>query len=260
MKSLLYQAIKYQKKGHVAVIKINAPAKDQVELPRLHDELAELYDEIVWDEEIKVIILTGIGEKSFSMGVSLKETISRVQGEQQIRIFSIAEPIAKLDRPVIAGVNGDAIGQGLELALACDIRIATETSRFGLPHISSGLIPWDGGTQRLARLVGRAKAAEMILTGDIIDAQEAYRIGLVNKVVPPAELLTVTMDMAREMASKGSVALRYVKEAIHEGMDLTLEQGLRLEADLYFLLHTTKDRTEGIRAFQEKRKPEFEGR
>ena len=172
----------------------------------------------------------------------------------------IVEQIASIDRPVISAIDGEVTGLGLELALACDIRIATEISHFGLPHVREGLIPWDGGTQRLSRLVGRSKAMEMILTGEIIDAQEAYRIGLVNRVVPPKELMSLVMDMAREIASKGPVALRYAKEAIHKGMDLTLEQGLRLEADLYFLLHTTKDRTEGIRAFQEKSSPRFEGR
>ena len=144
--------------------------------------------------------------------------------------------------------------------LACDIRIATNISHFGLLHIEKGLIPWDGGTQRLSRVIGQAKAMEMILTGELIDTQEAYRIGLVNKVVSSEDLMKVAADMAREMASKGPIALRYAKEAIRKGMDLTLEQGLRLEADLYFLLHTTKDRTEGIRAFQEKRSPQFEGR
>jgi enoyl-CoA hydratase/carnithine racemase len=157
------------------------------------------------------------------------------------------------------GIGGDAIGLGLELALACDIRIAADTAHFGFPHIKEGLIPWDGGTQRLSRVVGQAKAMEMILTGEVIDAEEAYRIGLLSKVVPAEELMPVTIDMAREMASKGPIALRYAKEAIQKGMDLTLEQGLRLEADLYFLLHTTKDRTEGITAFREKRTPEFEG-
>jgi enoyl-CoA hydratase/carnithine racemase len=174
--------------------------------------------------------------------------------------FSVAGPIADLDRPVITGIEGDAIGLGLELALASDIRIAAATAQFGFPHIKKGLIPWDGGIQRLARVVGKAKAMEMILTGGLMDADEARRIGLVSKVVSSEELMPVTMDMAREMASKGPIALRYAKEAIQKGMDLTLEQGLRLEADLYFLLHTTKDRTEGIKAFREKRTPEFEGR
>jgi enoyl-CoA hydratase/carnithine racemase len=161
---------------------------------------------------------------------------------------------------VIAAISGDAIGQGLELALACDIRIASEASRFGLPQIESGVIPWDGGTQRLSRLVGKGKALEMILTGEMIEAQEALRIGLVHKVLPKKDLTEVTMKMAQEMASKGPIALRYTKEAIYKGMDMTLEQGLHLEADLYLLIHTSKDRTEGIQAFREKKKPQFEGR
>jgi enoyl-CoA hydratase/carnithine racemase len=128
-----------------------------------------------------------------------------------------------------------------------------------MPQVIHGDIPWDGGTQRLPRVVGNAKSLEMILTGEMIDAPEAHRIGLVNKVVPSKELMAETMSLAREMAAKGPIALRYAKEAVCHGMDLNLEQGLRLEADLYFLLHTTKDRTEGIEAFREKRAPEFEG-
>ena len=254
-----YYTLTSQKKNSILIINLLGPANDQVELARLHDELAELYDEIVWDEGIKVIILTGTGGKSFSMGASLEETISGLKGEHQ-RFLSLAEPISSLDRPVIAAINGDAIGLGLELALACDLRIAIETSHFGLTHIKSGLIPWDGGTQRLSRLVGWARAMEMILTGDMIDAQEAYRIGLVNRVVASEELMNVVLDMAKEMASRGPIALRYAKEAIWKGTDLTLEQGLRLEADLYLLLHTTRDRTEGIKMFRGKRSPHFEGR
>ncbi len=186
---------------------------------------------------------------------------SSVDGlEEEMEPQSFTEPISKLDRPVVAAISGDAIGQGLELALACDIRIASETSCFGMSHIKSGLIPWDGGTQRLSRLVGKSKALEMILTGEMIEAQEALRIGLVNKVVPKKDLTEVTMKMAKEMASKGPIALRYTKEAIYKGMDMTLEQGLRLEADLYLLIHTSKDRTEGIQAFREKRTPKFEGK
>jgi enoyl-CoA hydratase/carnithine racemase len=185
--------------------------------------------------------------------------VSGVGEEIGIKLSSIAEPIARMDRPVIAAIQGDALGQGLEMVLACDIRIATEISRFGLPQIREGLIPWNGGTQRLARLVGRGKALEMIFAGETIDAREAYRVGLVNKILPPQELMSTVMNMAGEMATKGSIALRYTKEAVYQGMDLTLEQGLRLEADLYLLIHTTKDRTEGIKAFREKRVPKFEG-
>ena len=144
--------------------------------------------------------------------------------------------------------------------MACDIRIASEASRFALTHIKSGLIPGDGGTQRLSRLIGRGKAIEMILTGEMIDAQEALRIGLVNKIVPSEQLEETALQMAREMASKGPLAMKYAKEAINKGMDMTLEQGLRLEADLYLLLHTTRDRVEGIQTFRKKGVPRFEGK
>jgi len=258
--AMLYQTLNYQKKENVGTVSMLGPVDNQAKLARLSDELTELCDAIVWDEEIRVVIVSGFGEISFPMGKGSSRVVSKVNEEQTVQFSSMAEPIAKLDKPVIAAINGNVIGQGLELALACDIRIAEETSRFGLPHIRLGLIPWDGGTQRLSRLVGRGKALEMILTGEMIDAQEADRIGLVSKIIPSGELIATATNMAREMASKGSIALRYVKEAVYKGMDLTIEQGLRLEADLYFLLHTTKDRAEGIQAFREKKTPKFEGR
>jgi enoyl-CoA hydratase/carnithine racemase len=184
------------------------------------------------------------------------------EGDEELttRRRSLAAPIAELDVPTVAAIQGDAVGQGLELVLACDVRVAAETAHFGFPEIKKGLIPQDGGTQRLARLVGRGKATEMILTGEVIDAQEALRIGLLNKVVPSESLTAVALKMAQEIGSKAPIALRYTKEAIYKGMDMTLEQGLRLEADLYLLLHTTRDRTEGIKAFQEKKPLRFEGR
>jgi len=255
-----YQAVSLRKVDHVMVVNLNDMVSDELGMARLSDELTELCAEITWDEKVRVIVITGSGEKSFYLGAGLNRTVSGTGEEEEMKFFSIAEPIARMDRPVIAAINGDAIGQGLEVILACDIRIAVETSRFGMPQIKGGLIPWDGGTQRLARLVGRGKALEMILTGETIDAREAYRVGLVNKVVPLKDLMSTVMSMAQEMGSKGSIALRYTKEAVYQGMDLTLEQGLRLEADLYLLIHTTKDRTEGIRAFREKRVPKFEGR
>jgi enoyl-CoA hydratase/carnithine racemase len=257
---MVYQTLNYQKKESVGTISILGPLDNQVKLVRLSDELTELCDVIAWDEEIRAVIVAGVEEISFSMRKGSSGAASKANEEEALQFSSIAEPIAKLDKPVVAAINGNVIGQGLELALACDIKIAAEASRFGLPHIREGLIPWDGGTQRLSRLIGRGKALEMILTGEMIDFQEAYRIGLVNKIVPSEELMATAMNMAREMASKGSIALRYAKEAIYKGMDLTLEQGLRLEADLYLLLHTTRDRTEGIQAFREKKTPKFEGK
>jgi enoyl-CoA hydratase/carnithine racemase len=255
-----YHTLTYQKKGYVGVISIIAPVNDQKKIALLANELTDACFAITSDDEIRVIILTGTGENPFSAGESLVGEVFKVSEEGRIRFWSLAEPIAKLDRPIIVAINGDALGQGLELALACDLRIAAETSHFGLPHIGGGLIPWDGGTQRLPRLVGKGKAIEMILSGEIIDAQEAYRIGLVNRVISPAKLMAGVLKMAQEMAAKGPIALRYAKEAIYKGMDLTLEQGLRLEADLYLLLHTTGDRTEGIEAFRNKRTPRLKGK
>jgi enoyl-CoA hydratase len=243
----------------VMVVELNDSVSDPPGMARLSGELTEICAEINWDEEVRVVVLAGSGDSSFSLETDLNKPVSGT-GDGEMKIFSVSEPIAKVDRPVIAAIQGDALGPGLELALACDLRIATETSRFGLSQIKTGLIPWNGGTQRLPRLVGRGKALEMVLTGETMDAREAHRVGLVNKIVPPQELMSIVMSMAREMASKGSIALRYTKEAVYQGMDLTLEQGLRLEADLYLLIHTTKDRTEGIKAFREKRVPKFEGK
>jgi enoyl-CoA hydratase/carnithine racemase len=242
------------------MINIVRSVDDKLKLVQLSDELAGLCAEMLWNEEIRVVILSGAGEESFSIVKGSVGVAWRLNEEQQIKVLSVAGHITKLARPVIAAVNGYVIGQGLELVLSCDIRIASEISHFGLPQIKTGLIPWDGGTQRLSRLVGRGKALEMILTGEIIDAEEALRIGLVHKVVPKKDLTEVAMKMAQGMASKGPIALRYAKEAIYKGMDLTLEQGLRLETNLYLLIHATKDRTEGIHAFREKRAPKFEGK
>jgi enoyl-CoA hydratase len=250
------RTLEYNKKDHVLVVDLNSALNHPPGVSQLSADLRELCQEVGLSEEVYVIVISDTGENAFFGKKGLMRTVS--MGEREV--LSLAEPISKLDRPVIVAISGDAIGQGLELALACDLRIASETSLFGLPQIKSGLMPRDGGTQRLSRLVGRGKALEMILTGEVIDAQEALRIGLVNKVVPKEDLMEVTMKMAQEMASKGPIALRYTKEAIYKGMDMTLEQGLHLEADLYLLIHTTRDRTEGIQAFREKRKPKFEGR
>lgn len=255
-----YKAVKYHKKDNVIVVCIDSLPGERVKFAQMSDELLGLFREIAWDDGTRAIILTGTGKKSFSNEINSSKPFSRTSDVTWTDFLSFSEPVSRIDKPIIAAINGDAIGQGLELLLACDIRVVTEISRFGLNQIKAGLIPWDGGTQRLSRLVGRCKALEMILTGELIDAQEAYRIGLVNKIVSPDDLMTVAMDIAREIASKGPIALRYAKEAVYKGMDMTLEQGLRLEADLYLLIHTTRDRTEGIKAFQEKRTPKFEGK
>jgi enoyl-CoA hydratase/carnithine racemase len=257
---MVYQTLSAQTTGHVAIITLKGPADSPSKRCRLSDELIECADAIREDEKIRVVIVTDAGGGSFSLEVEPVEPSQEGDEEETTRNCSLAAPIAELEMPTVAAIQGDAVGQGLELALACDLKIAAETARFGFPDIEKGLIPKDGGTQRLARLVGRGKAIEMILTGEVIDAREAMRIGLLNKVVPSESLTAEALRMAQEIGSKAPIAMGYAKEAIYKGMDMTLEQGLRLEADLYLLLHTTKDRTEGIKAFQEKKPLRFEGR
>jgi len=252
-----YDTIVYQKSGQIGNITLNRPEVNNAINARLAEELFDICSEVSQDEDIRVVTITGEGE-AFCIGTDWSGSLSTDTAET--RILSVAAAVAKLNCPVIAAINGDALGQGLELALACDLRIAAETARLGLPQIVSGSIPWDGGTQRLPRLVGRARAMEMILLGEPISAGEAYRVGLVNKVVTLEELSLIVTDMAQGMVSSAPLALKYAKEAIDKGLDLTLEQGLHLEADLYSLLQTSLDRTEGVTAFQEKRQPKFKGR
>jgi enoyl-CoA hydratase/carnithine racemase len=250
--------VSYRKNDFVAIITLEkGDLRNAIDV-QLVEEVKDIKKKISMDRDIRVIVITG--NETFSVGTERDERALFENKAERIRALSITSIIEQFDQPSIAAINGDAIGQSLELTLACDFRMCTETAYFAMNQVTYGDIPWDGGTQRLSRVVGRGKTMEMILTGEAIDAQEAHRIGLVHKVVPEAELMPAAMDMAQEIATKSPIALRYTKEAINKGMDLTLEQGLRLEADLYFLLHTTRDRTEGIRAFQEKRTPVFEGR
>ena len=250
------ETIEFQKEGRVAAIAFNVDAVERQD--RLHtvDRFADICSEISSDPKMQVVVITGADENLF--GLKVPESCAEPD-TFAIPIPSIVQSAASMEIPVLIGLHGFIAGQALELALACDIRIATSQSQFALPQISMGFIPFEGGTQRLPRIVGAAKALEMILTGETIDAKTGYQIGLVNRIVNPDELTPAIMTMAQEMSATSAISLRYAKEAITKGMELTLEQGLRLEADLYFLMHTTKDREEGIRAFREKRKPKFKG-
>jgi enoyl-CoA hydratase len=259
MRTVLKRALNCQKKEGLCVIRI-CPVNDRFEACRLSEALSDLRTDILMDPDIRVIVLEGTDESSFIIEPSPFEQGLVENGASDHETGLLAGRVAGLAPPVIAAIQGDATGQGLELALACDMRLAAETSRFALTHVSKGVIPWDGGTQRLSRLVGRSRAMEMMLTGKVIEAQEALRIGLVNIIVPREEVMTKALETASEIARKGPIALQYAKEAVLAGMDMTIEQGLRLEADLYLLLHTTKDRTEGIQSFQNKRSPRFEGK
>jgi methylglutaconyl-CoA hydratase len=235
----------------VALLTINGAGKNNVAGAELAQELCAACEEINFDTSVRAVIITGAEGKAFCTGLP---------GKGKNSIYSLSIPVAALECPVIAAVNGDAIGIGFELALACDIRIVSTDARFSLPYIDKGLIPSDGATQRLPRLIGQARAMELMLTGERLSAKEACRIGLVSRVTADKELMPTVMEMGKEMAAKATLSLKYCKEAVLKGLDMTLDQGLRLEGDLYFLLHTTEDRTEGITAFKEKRKPHFKGK
>ncbi len=247
-KSMPYSTVSYTVKDHVAYLTLNRPgAVNKINL-ELSQELEDACRQANQDDEVYVVVLSGAG-KAFCGG-----------GEGKGAVYGVASAVAAIEKPVIAAINGDALGQGLELALSCDIRLASDKAKLGFPEVAQGLIPADGGTQRLARLVGRGKALELILTAETVTAAEALEIGLVDRVVEGAKLANETKALAESIASKGPIALRFIKEAVNKGLDLTLEQGLRLEGDLYFLLHTTADRTEGINAFLKKRAPKFKNK
>jgi enoyl-CoA hydratase len=245
-KNMPYSTVNCTSQEHVAYLTLNRPeAANKINL-ELSQELEDAYRQINQDDDVYVVVLSGAGA-------------SFCQGSEKAVAFRAAAFVAAIEKPVIAAINGDALGQGLELALSCDIRLASAKARFGFPQLSQAIIPHDGGTQRLARLVGRGKALELILTAETIAAAEALEIGLVDRVVPK-ELAAEAKALANNIASKGPIALRFIKEAVNKGLDLTLEQGLRLEGDLYFLLHTTADRTEGITSFLKKRTPRFKNK
>jgi enoyl-CoA hydratase len=226
-------------------------------------DLTRCFDAIATAEDVSVVVVTGAGERAFSAGADIREFVEPlvpVRFREQRRRLDFRQAMDRCWQPIIAAVNGFALGGGLELALACDIRIAAVGATLGLTEVNLAIIPGGGGTQRLPRLIGRGKALEMILTGARIPAEEALRIGLVERVVPAGEALKAATELARAMAAKAPVALRYAKEAVVKGLELPLADGLRLEGDLSTLLRTTEDRLEGAKAFLEKRAPRWTGR
>jgi enoyl-CoA hydratase/carnithine racemase len=243
---MTYRTIVFNVGNHIAGITLNRPQAGNAVNLEMAQELQEVCRIINGENDIYVVTLTGTGS-AFCVVKDARETMP----------CDAAATVASIDRPVIAALNGDALGEGLEMALAADIRIAAATARFGLPQLAGGRIPAEGGTQRLPRIIGKGKALELLMTADTVSAGEALEIGLVSRLAPPEALAAETQKLAEAIAAKGPLALRYLKEAINKGMDMTLEQGLRLEADLYFLLHTTSDRAEGIKSYLEKRKPDY---
>jgi len=258
-----YQTIRYELAGGVATITLNRPDVLNAMNNAMRTELLELFAGLRSDEAVRAVVVTGAGERAFCAGADIREFLEPpvpTRFREERRRLDFRREMDRCPQPIIAAIRGFALGGGLELALACDIRIVAEDAQLGLTEINLAIIPGGGGTQRLPRLVGRGKALEMILTGMRVPASEALRLGLVERVVPVAELLPAAQALAKSIAEKAPIALRYAKEAVVSGLELPLADGLRVENDLATLLRTTEDRVEGARAFVEKRKPKWSGK
>ena len=257
-----YETLLLEKRWRVAIVTINRPDKLNALSIKIREEGAAILEELRDDDSVGVVVFTGAGEKAFIAGADIAEFAGRTSITQREVMLgrSLFTAVDSFPKPVIAMINGFCLGGGCELALACDIRIASEKAKFGQPEIKLGIIPGGGGTQRLTRLVGEGKAMELILTGDIIDANTALTIGLVNHVVPAAELEAKTMEIAERIASKGPIALQLAKEGVKIASRSNLDEGLRREVDLFALCFSTEDKDEGVSAFLEKREPAFKGK
>jgi enoyl-CoA hydratase/carnithine racemase len=255
-------AVNYEKKGRVAIFTINRPeamnALNVETMGELRDAMTEFRD----DPDLWVGIVSGAGEKAFCGGADIKNTLPFMKEHSQEPWAMPASIMRGLEmwKPLVAAINGMALGGGLELALACDIRIVADNARLGTPEVTLGLIPGWGGTQRLPRVIPWCKAAELLLTGKLIDAQEAYRIGLVNKVVPQAEVMSTAIEWAEAICKAAPLAVRAAKEAMIRGSAMTLEEGLRLESALEASVMATDDFAEGTGAFVEKKKPSYKAK
>ena len=261
--ALQLENVLYEKKGSIAYITISRPKVMNALNRATIAELKVAFEDAQDDPAVRGVILTGAGDKAFAAGADISEVVNEtaLQAEESTRTGqAVTSLIENLGKPVIAAVNGFALGGGCELAMACTIRIASDSGKFGQPEVKLGIMPGYGGSQRLPRLVGKGRALQIILSGEVIVAQEAYRIGLVNEVVPLASLIPRAEAILNQINANGPVGVRYSIEAVNKGMDTSLEEGLRIEASLFAICAATEDKKEGTSAFLAKRAPQFQGR
>lgn len=259
---MVYEAIQVSKENEVATITLNRPPMNPLN-SQIFKELTQAADELESDASVRAIIITGAGNKAFAAGADVTEmaALTPVEVYSFCQVSRVAfEKIESLSKPVIAAISGLALGGGCELALCCDFRLAADTAKFGQPEIGLGIVPGAGGTQRLSRLIGVAKAKELILLGNIIDAPTAMGLGLVNNVVPADSLLMEAQKLAMKLASKPAVAVAMAKSAINTGLNMDISSALTLEIQCFVTAFASEDRKEGIGAFMEKRKPNFMGK
>jgi enoyl-CoA hydratase len=255
-----YQYILMGRDERVGIVTLNRPKELNALNNQLVGELADAMEDFERDEEIRCIVITGTGEKSFAAGADIKEMSDKSPIQMMLGGFEAWRRIRHIHKPLIAAVGGYALGGGCELAMHCDMIVASENARFGQPEILLGVMPGAGGTQRLARTLGKYRTMEIVLTGAQVTAQEMHALGLVNRVVPQGEHLTEALKLAKTVAAQAPIAVRLAKEAVNAAFETTLEEGLEIERKNFFLLFDTEDMREGMRAFIEKRKADFQGR
>ena len=255
-----FQNLLVAREGPVGIVTLNRPQQLNALSYDLVKEISLAMEAFDLDQEIKAIVLTG-GEKVFAAGADIKEMVDATPFDERIQgRMSYRDKINRISKPVIAAVSGYALGGGCELAMSCDLIIASETARFGQPEVNIGTIPGSGGTQRLTRTVGKYRSMEMVLTGEFLSASDAERFGLVNKIVPVELLLEEAKSIAKKIATKSPVSIRLAKEAILKSFNTPLDEGLEFERKCFYLLFASEERKEGMKAFIEKRKPQFKGK
>ena len=259
---MAYDTILFEVRERVAYVTLNRPDALNALSFQMRAELAQAFEACAADDAVRAVVLAGAG-RAFCAGVDLRDGSFEESPIESVEVRVRGDFRAKLvgmGKPTVAAVQGFALGGGCELALCCDFRIAADDAQFGLPEINLGSIPAGGATQRLPRLIGTTRALELLMTGDRLPADEAYRLGLLNRVVARDELAGAASELAERVAAKAPLAVRYLREAVYRGLDLPLDEGIRLEAYLGGLLRTIEDRVEGLAAFREKRAPNFQGR